>query len=223
MNETQYHQIQLSIDERLIGKSDNPISIKIKDKCFIEFSTSSILNLTKYFQNKDEFYKLIPENLECEMYQKNKIPIDFMLCMPTCLTLYFVISEKVKKILESLNVKSTEYITKEIKINGYFEKYYLMFIPLLESKKFVDFKKTIFRDSDSGEEIVFRNYDHFLENISKPKKLYVKKDLLNYDIINLQVAKPYFSKRIIEIFQKENVIGFEIIKQGSFKVDLNFT
>lgn len=217
-----YYQFQATIDSKIIGRSELPISVVIKDKTYSEQSRKYTLDINKYFEEFPNFYKHFPKELSGKMYQRKKSPIDIMNAMPYYPTLKFVVSEKVKNIIEALSISKSEYHLENFKIEGYDGKFFFLFIPLLKSKEYLDFSKSIFVENMEENEIIFDNYEQYMESFCRARTLYVKKELENRDIISLQAGGPFYSERIIKAFQKENVVGYEIISGGDFKIDLHF-
>lgn len=145
-----------------------------------------------------------------------------MRTIPYYPTLKYAVSEKVKTILEELKVNKSEYHLEEFSIERNDEKFYFLFIPLLKSIEYLDFSKSVFIENMEENEIIFDNYEQYTESFCRAKTLYVKKELENREIVSLQAGGPFYSERIIEAFQKQNVIGYEIISGGDFKIDLHF-
>lgn len=221
-----YCQIRASIDSKIIGKSEAPISVEIKNKIFSEQSRKYTLDVNKYFEEQLQLYDNFPKNLEGKIYQRNKSPIDIMNVMPFYMSLQFAVSEKVVNILDNLSLDKTEYHIEEFTIDGSNDKFYFLFIPILKSEDYIDFSQSIFIEDFSEAEIIFGSYDVYRKKSKDynylAKHLFVPFELQNRDIISLQKGRPFYSERIINAFQKENVIGYEIISGGDFKVDLHF-
>jgi len=160
------------------------------------------------------------------MYQRKKLPIDIMNVMPYFISLQYVISKKVKAILENLQINKTEYHLEELSIEENEEKFYFLFIPLLKSSEYVNYKKSVFYDSLNDKSEVFGSYEKYIESRKlgnyRVKTLYVSSELQNRDIISIQAGGPFYSERIIDAFQKENIVGYDIVTGGDFKLDLYF-
>ena len=222
-----YYQIRASIDSRIIGKSESPLSVQIKNKTFYEQSGKYFLDVNKYFEEQLNLYDNFPKNLEGKMYQKNKNPIDIMNVMPFYMGLQFAVSEKVVNIFDNLSVDKAEYHIEEFTIAGSNDKFYFLFIPMLKNEDYIDFSQSIFIEDFNEEEIIFGSYDVYRKKSKDinylAKHLFVTFELQNRDIISLQKGKPFYSERIIDAFQKENVIGYEIISGGDYKIDLHFS
>ncbi len=220
-----YYQIDTSIDEKIIGESELSLSVEIEDKDFIEQSME-YFDIEYYFEKKDQIYDNFPKSLVGKMYQKNKEPIDFMDTIPMFPPNLFVVSQKFKDIIESLNVGQSEYHFEELKIKGYTNPFYFLFIPMIKSVDCIDFTRTVYRNSDTGEEKIYGSYESYwncpVEEVLRynPKTIYLSIDLSRYDIISIQGASPvFYSERLIKAFEENNVIGYEIVKKS---VDLVF-
>ncbi|MCJ8155262.1 hypothetical protein MKJ01_15970 [Chryseobacterium sp. SSA4.19] len=219
-----YYQIDATIDKKIIGRSELPLSVEIKDQGFLNFRKEKLNNINNYF-NQVDLYFGFPEEVKGKMYQKKKNPIDIMLVIPSCLSLPYIISEKVKNILSQL-VSDEEYHLEKIEIDGYDKYFYFLFIPYLETWKYVDFSNTIFYNRSNKEEIKFKDFNSYEENKKLEryayKKLSLSGDLSTRKLINIPVAGIFYHHTIINAFIKENVVGFDIIEGGDFKVDLTF-
>jgi len=221
-----FYQLGASIDPKIIGKSELPLTVQINDKIFTEQSRKYTLDINKYFEEFSDLYGNSPKRLSGKMYQRIRKPIDLMNSMPYYPTLRYIVSQKVKDIFERLVLDKKEYHLEKLNIEGYDENFYFLFIPLLENSKYVDFDKTVYYDSLNEKYKVFGSYEKYEAEKKngrfRAKTLYLKKELEVRDIISVQAGGPFYSERIIDSFQKENVVGYEIITGGDFKVDLYF-
>ena len=221
-----YYQITSSIDESIVGKSELPLNVRINDDAYFEQRKKYTLDISRYFDEKDNIYNIFSRKLVGTLYQRDRSPIDIMQSLPYHPVIEFIISERVKKIFEHLNIDCSEYHLEELSIEGSEEKFYFLFIPLLKNYEYVDYQKSIYYDGFNDIYVVFGGYEKYEIEKKKSnyrvKTLYVKKELEGRDIISVQAGGPFYSARIIEAFQKENVIGYEIISRGDSKVDLYF-
>lgn len=221
-----FYQFDASIDPKIIGRSGLPLTVQIKDKSFSEQSRKYTLDVNKYFEDFSNLYSNFPKGLSGKMYQRLRKPIDLMITMPFYMSLRYVVSKKVKDIFEKLAIDKSEYHLEKLSIEGSDEEFYFLFIPLLKNSEYVDYEKSVYYDGLNDNYEVFGSYEKYEVKKTKSnyraKTLYVKKELENRDIISLQAAGPFYSEKIIDAFQKENIVGYEIIKGGDFKVDLHF-
>ncbi len=222
-----YYQIQTTIDSKIIGRCESPLTVEIKNKIFSEQSNKYFLDVNKYFEDQNTLYEKFPIDLKGKMFQKKKLPIDIMNVMPYYISLEYVISKKIKDIFERLEINKDEYHLEELSIDGSEEKFYFLFIPLLKSSEYVDYEKSIFYDSLNDKSAIFGNYEKYLDSRKfgnyRAKTLCLKKELYSRDIISVQAGGPFYSERIIDAFKEENIIGYDIIERGDFKIDLHFT
>ncbi|OCA76390.1 hypothetical protein BBI01_06780 [Chryseobacterium artocarpi] len=223
---TKYYQITESIDPKIIGRSGLPLTIEISEKNFKLQSSTYVVDFNKYFENKDQAYNDLPEKIVSKMYQK-KGPVDIMGIMPHHLIILFVISEKVKNIFENLKVNKAEYKLKELKVQGTNDPFYFLFVPIHKSSETINFEKSLFIDNVNEIERNFADFATYqLESKAhkfRTKSICINSNLQSNDIIRIQTIKTYFSARIIDTFKKENVIGYDVIEKGDFKVDLKFS
>ncbi len=223
-NNIEYYQITTTIDPKIIGRSELSLTVEVKDKDFLNFRKNNLTYINDYFAKK-EAYEGFPKGISGKMYQKKKEPIDIMDLMPHCLGIEFIISEKVKQILEKLQIDRNEYHMEDLLIEGSDSKFYFLFIPILKDSDYIDFTKSIFWDDQAEKTHVFGTYESYKDdkiNRFKAKELYISADLKQRDIIKLQSSRTQFSKRVIDAFQKETVIGYDLIEGGDFKVILKF-
>ncbi|MGP1501938.1 MAG: hypothetical protein ACTTJM_09180 [Bergeyella cardium] len=219
MNTPLFYQIRASIDPKIIGRSELPITIQIKDKVFYEQAKKYMFNIDEYFKDKDLLYDKFPKNLTGKIYQRKKQLVDIMLTMPYYPTLRFVISQKVKNIFEKLMINKSEYHLEEFSIEGSDDNFYFLFIPLLRDIDYIDYTKSVFYNYSDDTYIIMETYEKYRQEVQKgnhiARALYVDKSLQNRDIINLQSGK-FYSKRLIDTFQKEGVIGYDIVSEEGF-------
>ena len=224
MSKMKYHQIDFSLDEKIIGKNEMPHTISIESKEFQKYISSRAKNISAYFENKDGLYENMPEPL-CGKLIKRKNAIDFMDFTPACLSLVAVISGKIKEIFEKLQVSKKEYVLKEISIKGYAEPFYLLFLPIISDKEFV-YSGCIFEEMfDEGNTKIFSNREEYYNdtNYYLLKKVTLGKAYKDYDLLYYPQGSGYFfSERIINAFQKENIVGYEIITGGCFYEEIEF-
>ncbi|MCJ8155261.1 hypothetical protein MKJ01_15965 [Chryseobacterium sp. SSA4.19] len=217
-----YYQIQATIDSKIIGRSELPLSVEISDKRFLTFRKEYLVDVNKYFE-KSNVYEDFPKDIKAKMYQRKKNPIDLMLVMPMCLGIPFIVSEKIKKILENLKVNKSEYHLEKLFIEGSYEAFYFLFIPMLKNSDTINYNKSVFYSASQDRFAVFGTFENYLTekiNRFKVKRLFISKKFQNQDIIRLQAAGPFFSERLVDAFEESNVVGYEIIKGGDFEVNL---
>jgi hypothetical protein len=221
----EYYKIEASIDPKIIGRSELPLTVEIKDKRFLEYRKTNLTDIDKYFQIHN-IYDQFPKEIVGKMYQRKKHPIDIMNIIPSSLSLKYVISERVKQILKELLIDDSEYHLEEIKIEGSTEKFYFFFIPYLKSWEVIDYSKTVFYDTLHEKELIFRNFESYevgnkLNNYLI-KELFISKKLKNRDIINIPVAGAFYSEKIMQVFKAKEIIGYDLITSGDFMVKLHF-
>lgn len=224
MNDTKHYQIRSAIDPKIIGRSELPLSVQIKDKEFLEYRKKHLDHIEDYFA-KGGVFDEFPQQVVGKMYQRKKEPIDIMDLIPFCIGIEYVVSEKVKQIFEKLQIDRTEYHIEDLKIEGYNSKFYFLFIPILPDSKYIDFAKSVFWNVFAEKPHTFGSFIAYKEdkvNRFRAKELYVNSELHDRDIIKLQSSRTHFSSRILEAFEANGIIGYDIIRGGDFKVDLNF-
>lgn len=225
IGQNKYFQIEKSIDPKLIGRGELPLTVKINDKHFASESSSYVVNFKRYFEDVQAAFINVPENIVGEMYQKRD-PVDIMGIMPHHPIIFSIVSQKVIEIFEKLQVNKDEYQYKKLQILNKIDPYYFLFLPIHQSSENVNFQKSKFTEVSTGIDWSFPNFESYMsETKSKnfvTKSLCINPDLENNDIIRLQMVKPFFSERIIEACLEENVVGFDVIKGGDFKVNLSF-
>ena len=105
-----------------------PHTISIESESFLRYITDKNKTISMYFENRENLYEDMPDNLFGKLLTRKSV-IDFMDFTPSCLSLIAVVSNKLKRIFEQLNVSKNEYVFKRISIKGYTEDHYLLFIP----------------------------------------------------------------------------------------------
>lgn len=174
-----------------------------------------------YFAHKDTIYENLPDNLTGTLERKKKC-IDYMDYYPKFLSLNAVVSERIKRIFEELNVGKNEYILKPITIKNADEPYYLLFVPILDYSELI-FPKTVFEDIfpkdafgrvlEKGEDIVFNSVEEYLstKGAYTIRKGVLPKKYSAYDIIRIPACpEAFFSERILKAFEEAGIVGYDI-------------
>ena len=176
-----------------------------------------------YFANRHNFFSNIPCKILGKKQMKKPL-VDYMSTSPACLSLVGVVSEKVKSILEDLNVNINEYKLKEMIIDGFSEPYYLFFVPLIRNTEYY-YPKCIFvnlfdnkdtRTFNNREEYIISDGCYYLRHVEL-KDVYKK-----YDLINPQNGQLFMSERLVREFEKRCVSGYKIVTGGCFYETIGF-
>ena len=218
-----YYQLSFTLDKSVRGKFEMPHTISIESTNFQKYISEKSKNITMYFRNRKNLYEDMPDNLMSKLLKRKNV-IDFMDFTPACLSLIAVVSNKIKRIFEHLDVSRNEYVLKRISIKGFSDDFYLLFLPIIPDTEFV-YSRCVFEDMfDSGISKVFTNRTEYY---SDPNYYYLKRVALEnkykgYDLLYPQGGGFFFSERIIEAMQKEKTVGYDIIKGGCFYEEIVF-
>ena len=219
-----YYQITTTIDPKVIGRSSMPYTIKITTKGFGKYAMENCHGMLMYFEHKDTIYEHLPDNLTGILERKKKC-IDYMDYYPKFLSLNAVVSERIKRIFEELNVGKNEYILKPITIKNADEPYYLLFIPIIPDTELI-YSKTLFENvSDKNDVRMFKDSEelHSAEKLYIAKKAILPRKYSKYKIIDIQATLgPFFSEDIINAFEEEGIVGYDVIRGGWFYYELDF-
>lgn len=217
-----YYQITFTLDKKIRGKFEMPHTIELDSKSFLNYITEKNRNILMYFKNKKDLYINMPNEIAGHII-KRKDYVDFMDFTPACLSLKAVVSEKIKDIFENLHIKESEYILKQIKIKGIDKHFYLLFVPIIRDADFV-YPKCKFVDMFNEYEKIFQNRQEFYddEEIYFPQKITLEAKYKGFDLLYPQGSDVFFSERVINAFEKEKVIGYDIITGGCFYSDIEF-
>lgn len=227
MNEyQQFHQIDVSYDETLLKNRSEPQSVSITTRDFFKKYYPRLYDWDwdSYFEDKEGFYKRIPTPLSGRLWYKG--PVDFMDACYLRPGMVACVSEKVKEILADLQINNEEYYLHPITISKEDGAFYILFVPFLSVEELqIDFENTLFNFKPWPEEQLtrFQNNNELLTYLSQKdnplwtKRLVLNKSLCHKDIINAGFIHGdiYFSNRIIEAFEKEHVIGYQILQPNS--------
>ena len=212
-----YYQIDFVYE-----KETNVIELYNKETLdFLE--TEDKYKVESYFENRHNFFSDIPCNI-LGRKQKKKSLVDYMDITPTCLSLVGVVSEKVKGILEDLNVSINEYKLKEMFIDGFSEPYYLLFVPLIRNTEYY-YPKCIFVDVfDDKKTRTFNNREEFIHSDGCYFLRHVElKDVYkDCDMLNPQNGQLLMSERLIDEFEKRSVSGYKIVTGGCYYETVGF-
>lgn len=99
----------------------------------------------------------------------------------------------------------------------------MLFVPIIRDTDFV-YPKCKFVDMFNECEKVFQNRQEFYndEEIYFPQKITLEARYKGFDLLYPQGSDVFFSERVINAFEKEKVIGYDIIKGGCFYSELEF-
>lgn len=109
-------------------------------------------------------------------------------------------------------------------LNSYLDKhFYLLFVPIIRDIDFV-YPKCKFVDMFNEYEKIFQNRQEFYddEEIYFPQKITLEAKYKGFDLLYPQGSDVFFSERVINAFEKEKVIGYDIITGGCFYSDIEF-
>lgn len=219
----EYYQLTFTLDKKIRGRYEMPHTISIESSEFLKYILDKNKNISMYFENKNELYKNMPNNLHGKLLKRKNL-IDFMDFTPSCLSLVAIISSRMKKILNRLNVSKKEYALKKISIEGFIENFYLLFIPIIKDTDFI-YPKCIFVDMfDSKKTKVFNNRDEYYSdpNLYYLKKVTLKNDYKGYDLLYPQGGGFFFSERIINAMRNESISGYDVVQGGCFYETIDF-
>lgn len=221
-----YHQIRVSYDEKLLNRRAEPQSVSITTPNFFKQYYPHLYewDWNKYFAEREYFYRSMPNPLVGKLWYKG--PIDFMDACYLRKGMVACVSEKVRRILIELHVNKEEYILHPIVISKEDASYYVLFVPFLSIEELkIDFDNTVFDFAPWPDEQLgsFRGKEELYEYLSKNDKplrtntLVLNESLTQRDIINAGFIHGdiYFSDRILDAFNEEHVIGYQVLRPGS--------
>lgn len=67
-----FYQLGASIDPKIIGKSELPLTVQINDKIFTEQSRKYTLDINKYFEEFSDLYGNFQKTIKWKNVSKNK-------------------------------------------------------------------------------------------------------------------------------------------------------
>ena len=217
------YQLSFTLEKSIRGSCEMPHTISIESKDFLRYILEKNKTISMYFKNRKNLYDEMPDNL-CGKLIKRKNAIDFMDFTPSCLSLVAVVSYKVKRVFENLNVSKDEYVFKKISIKGYVQEFYLLFLPIIPDTEFI-YPKCIFEDMfDNGCTKIFNNRAEYYNDSNDYclKKVALKNIYRDYDLLYPQGGGFFFSERIVNAMQQENIVGYDLVKGGCFYEEIYF-
>lgn len=218
-----HYQLWFSLDEKLRGGHEMPHTISIESERFLEYMSDKAKNVSAYFENKKGLYEDMPDELSGRLMERNSV-VDFMDFTPACLSLVAVVSENVKRIFEGLNVSKNEYVLRKIAVEGFGERFYLLFIPLISDVEFV-YPKCVFEDMfDEGVTKTFCDRAEYYgdSNYYCLKKVTLGRSYEDWDLLYPQGGGFFFSERIVDAMRQEGVVGYDIVRGGCFYEEIDF-
>lgn len=218
-----HYQLSFTLENSIRRNYEMPHTISIESKEFLRYNLEKNKTISMYFENKKSLYDEMPDNLRGKLIKRKDV-IDFMDFTPSCISLVAVVSHKIKQIFERLNVSEDEYVFKKISIKDYDEEFYLLFIPIIPDTEFV-YPKCIFKDMfDNGNIKTFNNRAEYYNDSHDflLKKIALKNIYQDYDLLYPQGCGFYFSERIINAMQHDNIVGYDLVKGGYFYEEMVF-
>lgn len=221
-----HYQLDFTDDKRIRGRYNDPHTINIVSKEYIKYMSEKNGNMFLHLDNQETLYEEMPDNIEGKLYKRNNV-VDYMNIRPYYIGQVAVVSNKIKQIFERLNVPKNEYALKKISIKDFEDEFYILFVPKINDTEFV-YPKCIFAkmfDNFEGITTIFNSLEEYYNRTEtyESKKVTLKSDYKDYDILFPRTTVcPYFSERIINAFQQENVVGHEIVKGGICYTELDF-
>ncbi|MDO5666176.1 MAG: hypothetical protein Q4G63_13115, partial [Bacteroidia bacterium] len=94
---TNYYQIDFTLDKKIRGRYEMPHTVELPIE-LIEYKKEKCKDIWTYFNNINSIYSEMPNILRGKLY-KRKDTVDFIDTSPFCLSLKYIVSEKVKNIL----------------------------------------------------------------------------------------------------------------------------
>jgi hypothetical protein len=213
-----YKSVSTSSDPKEIGVNNGIYQVELLEKkSFV--SNDEKKYYEEYFNGNvksfllDDFKKIKKDKLSLLTYYplKKAKETDFISFSPNEMGLNFIVSERVMDIFESFNLY--EYIKIPTKIEGFKSKFYTIGFPMIEIEK-IDFNKSVFIDWKNNENILINSLNEFMHQkfetrALKTQKLFLK-EKLNSVILYIQSEGLFFSNKLIEKLENENVTGFQI-------------
>ena len=224
-NNTTFYQIRVSYEEKLLKRRSEPQSVSITTRDFFTKYYPRLYDWDwdSYFADRKGFYNRFPNPLTGKLWYKG--PIDFMDACYLRIGMVACVSEKVKNILFQLHVNEEEYVLHPISISNEDAPYYVLFVPFLTVDELkIDYSYTVFDTALWPNETLISFKDkndisaYLLEKDNQllAKKLVLDKSLSERDIINAGYIHGFihFSERIINAFEKNNVVGYQVLQPG---------
>lgn len=227
---TNYHTMKYHIiDQKNIGRGALPHMIAPCDKVVQETLGRMAGNRDKYFEHKDKLMDLIPEALPCKLVNR-KTPVDYMGLSKPIVSLQAIVSQKIKNIFDNLGIRPEECSFRKISLKGFEnDSFYFLIIPRIPNTDIVlskcDFCST--ETYDLQNTVKFSSWEDatkaYLNLKFKIHSIVLIKDYNNYDVLQPQWSiMPFFSERILEAFDREKVVGYEIYQGNRMEGNFNF-
>lgn len=219
----EFYQLRCTLDPKIRGRYEMPHTIEITSKELIAYKRAMAPNIKMYFENKAIFFVNMPDNITGRLI-KRKDFVDFMGFMPYIISLVAVVSEKIKIVFEKIGVPDSEYAMKPISIQNALDVFYLLFVPIIRDTEYIYPKCEFVNMFDSKEIRIFQNREEYYAapDTYRLKKLTLPIKYASYKVLRTQDTFTFFSKEILNEFEKDNVIGYDVITRGEFNYELEF-
>ena len=217
----EYQAIEVSWDQKLLGRRSGPQTVKILTQAFDEYMRENNSDTFMHIRNLDWLYDRIPLPLIGRFLYKDD-SWDYMSAIYFRFGMIAAVSQKVKIILEDLNVSQDEYVLKPISVEGSDRQIYLLFIKTISDAELI-YPESTFNVDESESMMHFSSYNEraMVPDGCGVRDIFLPESYRNRDIINLQSSVPvFFSQRLVDAFEKNNIKGFAVVK--NCKSTLNF-
>ena len=136
MKNLEYQAVWVSWDQKLLGRRSGPQTVKILTQAFDEYMRENNSDTFMHIRNLDWLYDRIPLPLKGKFIYKDD-SWDYMDAIYSRFGMIAAVSERVKRILEDLNVSQDEYVLKPISVEGSDRQIYLLFIKKISDAELI--------------------------------------------------------------------------------------
>lgn len=215
-----YFDVRVSWDEKLLKRRGHPQGIEILSK---EWNTYMRTRCGKtwdeYFQAESTLFDEMPRPILGKLDYPRGPLWDYMDAYPYRDNMLACVSERVKRLLEQLQVAPSEYVLEPVSVKQVEVPLYLLFVRKIVRWKDidVDYKKSTFVNPIKMEIIPGVTEEILKERrtagiLTSPKNIVARKRPFYLDIICIETCGGvFFSERLVNAFLQEGIVGFEIV------------
>lgn len=222
MKNLEYQAVWVSWDQKLLGRRSGPQTVKILTQAFDEYMRENNSDTFMHIRNLDWLYDRIPLPLKGKFIYKDD-SWDYMDAIYSRFGMIAAVSERVKRILEDLNVSQDEYVLKPISVEGSDRQIYLLFIKKISDAELI-YPESSFKVYPPERMMHFSSYNEraMVPDGCGVRDIFLPESYRNRDIINLQSSVPvFFSQRLVDAFEENKIKGFSVFLKNH-KTTLNF-
>jgi len=229
-----HRQIRNSVEPDIIGVTNGTFQLEldfsdIGKTNYMQIESLLLNSTASHFLSNQKNVKNLSLNLIKGIPLKKAKLTDIIVFAPYLIGIKYIVSKKFVDCLLDLRVPTDQYELFPTRIKGVSEKFFLFFVPMLETKQIVFSRSLIYPDIEISKKEKsyiridsFEQYCEFLNTnpLVSFQRIVLPKKFSFFDILSVQGAGDlFFSEKFLELLKTRGVSSLEITDE----VNLKFT